>query len=233
MKRLAMILWAVGLAVPAAAQDASGQWQITVTTSDRGPRTTTMGLKKDGEKLSGTIIGPQGAELPLAGTQTGSDVSLSFSFARDTGTITVVLKGRQDGESMKGVIQVDGQGQGDWTANRTAAPAAVSGASAVDVSGTWALQVLVNGETRTPTAVLKQESERLSGVYKSMLGEAPISGQIKDKAFTFQTTITQDGNPLTVTYKGTVEASAMKGDVTVADLASGTFTGKKQDAGGK
>jgi hypothetical protein len=234
MKHLAIIVCALVTAAPALAQDASGKWQLTVTTSQREPRTTSLALMKEGDKLSGTLIGPQNVEIPVAGTQKGTDITLSFTVATQNGPVAVSMKGRQDGESMKGTLDVSNGDRGDWTAARTTAPApAPSGTSAVDITGTWAFQVVTEAGTRTPTVIFKQDGEKLSGTYKSQLGEAPLTGQIKDKDFSFQVTLTLEGNPITIAYTGTVDGNAVSGRVSVADLGSGTFTGKKQDSGGR
>jgi hypothetical protein len=42
--------------------------------------------------------------------------------------------------------------------------------------------------TGTPTVVLKQEGETLSGQYSGQLGEAPVTGTIKGNEFTFSFT---------------------------------------------
>jgi len=233
MKCLAIIVCALVTAAPALAQDASGKWQLTVTTSQNAPRTTTMALTKDGDKLSGTLIGPQNVEVTVAGTQKGAEVTLSFSVPTQNGQVGVSMKGRQDGESMKGTLDVSTGDRGDWTAARTTAPAAApAGTSAVDITGTWLFQVVSEAGTRTPTVIIKQDAEKLSGTYKG-IAEGPLTGQIKGKEFSFQVTVTLEGNPLTLTYTGTVDGNAVSGRVTFGDLGSGTFTGKKQDSGGR
>jgi hypothetical protein len=233
MNRFLTIVCVLGLAAPAFAQDASGRWDVIVTTSD-GQNQALLVLKKDGDKLSGTVARPQREPIPVAGTQKGTEVALSFTVPTQNGPLAISMQGRQDGESMKGTITLGTEGQGEWTAARTASPAAAPGnTSAVDVTGTWAFQVLTEAGTRTPTVILKQDGEKLSGQYKSQLGEVPLTGQIKDKDFTFQVTLTFDGNPVSITYTGTVDQHAMSGRVTLGDFGTGTFTGKRQDSGGR
>lgn len=233
MKRLAIGVCALSIAVPALAQDASGKWQLTVT-RQQGTDTTVMVLKKDGDKLSGTLIGRQENEIALAGTQMGADIALSFTAPTQNGNVTVSMKGRQDGESMKGTMLISNGDQFEWTAARTAAPSASpSGTSAIDITGIWALQVTTPQGSGSPTATIKQEGEKLIGHYKGVFGDAPLAGQIKGTAFTFRATVTVEGNPVTLTYTGTVEQNAMSGRVTFGDVAEGTFTGRKQEAGGR
>jgi hypothetical protein len=228
MKRFLLILLVLATAAPALAQDASGAWQLTVTVN-QNPRTTTMALKKDGNKLSGTLVGPQNAEVAVSGTQDGADVVLGFTVQTQNGPVSVSMKGRQDADSMKGTVEIVNGDRGDWTATRTAAPAAATAApSGDDLTGTWALQITTPNGPGTPTAAIKQEGEKLTGRYKGMFGEAPLAGQVKAKAFSFQATFTIEGNNVTVTYTGTVDQDRMSGNVKFGDFGEGTFTGKKQ-----
>jgi hypothetical protein len=100
----------------------------------------------------------------------------------------------------------------------------------VDVTGTWVLQIdLGGGQGGSPSVALKQEGEKLSGTYSSqVVGEHQVTGAVKGNAVTFGFEASFDGNAVKVTYSGTVEKDAMKGDVTFGDFATGTFTGKKK-----
>ena len=49
----------------ALAADISGNWSGTMQMGDQ-PFTLTYAFKQDGEKLTGTVTGPQGAPLPVA-----------------------------------------------------------------------------------------------------------------------------------------------------------------------
>ena len=98
-----------------------------------------------------------------------------------------------------------------------------------DVAGKWALTVETAAGTGSPSVALTQDGEKLTGTYSSQVfGEQKVTGTIKGSAITFGFTTEFEGNKVTVTYTGTVDASTMKGKVTVGDLGEGTFTGKKQ-----
>lgn len=123
MKRLLMTMWcALAIAAPALAQDATGRWDLTVIRPD-GQNQAVLVLKKDGEKLSGTVARPQGDPIPVSGSQKGADVVLAFVVPTQNGTINVTLRGRQDGDSMKGTADLGDRGQAEWTAARAAATA--------------------------------------------------------------------------------------------------------------
>lgn len=98
----------------------------------------------------------------------------------------------------------------------------------VDVTGTWAMAVETAAGSGTPTMVLKQEGEKLTGQYTGQLGEAPVTGTVKGSAVEMGFDITVQGTSIHVSYAGTVDGTAMKGTVKLGDFGEGTFTGKKQ-----
>ena len=225
---------AVGVVAPAQAQDASGKWEATFYTQ-QGPLPATVVLKKDGEKLTGTVTSQQG-ELVVAGTQKGSDIALSATLDMGNGPVTISISGKQDGDSMTGSVDFGGQGQADWGAKRAAAagsagqaPASGTDAKAVDLTGTWALELKTPGGGGTPTVTLKQEGQKLTGQYTSqMVGEAPVTGSVKGSDFTFEFNASIQGTTIAIVYTGTVDGSTMKGTVKLGDLGEGTFTGKRK-----
>jgi hypothetical protein len=223
----------------AQAPDAGGTWDVNLTTPN-GPMTVALTLKKEGEKLSGTIAGPQG-EVPIQGTQKDKALSVNFTVQTPNGPFAIAMSGNQEGEAIAGTIDFNGQGQAEWTGKRrataaasTAAPSTATAATQdkadkVDVTGAWALQIDLGGNTGTPTATLKQDGEKLTGNYSSqVVGEQQLTGTIKGNAIEFGFTASFEGNAVKVTYSGTVEKDAMKGTVTFGDFGSGTFTGKKK-----
>jgi hypothetical protein len=103
-------------------------------------------------------------------------------------------------------------------------------AAKVDVTGKWLFSVTTDAGTGTPTVTLKQDGEKLTGHYSSAtLGEADLTGTLKDKQIKFSFKADLQGNALDVTYAGTVEdKDSMKGTVDIAGLGNGTFTAKRQ-----
>ena len=96
---------------------------------------------------------------------------------------------------------------------------------AVIVSGTWIMQVQTDAGSGSPTFVLKQDGEKITGTYTGQLGDSPVTGLIKGNAVHLEFSI--QGN--LITYDGTVSsATEMSGKVNLAEMASGTFTGKKK-----
>jgi hypothetical protein len=82
----------------ALAADISGNWSGTMQMGDN-PFTLTYAFKQDGEKLTGTVTGPQGAPLPLNDGKVVGD-KVSFSVQVDMG-------GNPSKFSSQGVIKGD------------------------------------------------------------------------------------------------------------------------------
>jgi len=101
-------------------------------------------------------------------------------------------------------------------------------AYAVDVAGTWHLTVETSAGTGTPTLVLEQRGEALTGTYTGRFGTSPINGTIKGSAIEFSFTASGPMGSATVSYSGTVEGSQMHGSMTMGQRTGGTFSGEKQ-----
>jgi hypothetical protein len=97
-----------------------------------------------------------------------------------------------------------------------------------NVVGTWILEVETSAGSGTPTFTFKQDGEKLEGDYKGAFGEAKVTGTVKGNAISFWFTVEAQGAQGKITYEGTVEGDTMKGKVDMADMAEGTFTGKRQ-----
>jgi hypothetical protein len=100
----------------AVAQSLSGDWDISLNTPI-GPAHSKASLKHEGENLSGKIK-TQFGEFPISGTLKDADVTLKYTISADGNTLTVTLKGKLDGDTMKGSADFESAGQGDWTAKK-------------------------------------------------------------------------------------------------------------------
>ena len=110
------------------AADASGTWTWTTAGRDGGPgRVSTLKLKVDGEKVTGSISSPgrQGAEPRQTEIEKGKLVGdeLSFAVTREFNgnKMTQKYHGKVSADAIKGKIEFDRQGQTqsrDWEAKR-------------------------------------------------------------------------------------------------------------------
>src|SRR5262245_37636290 len=61
----------------AADTNVTGAWAATIEVQGRA-RETTMNLKQEGQKLSGTFINAAGTEVPVTGTLVGDKITFSY-----------------------------------------------------------------------------------------------------------------------------------------------------------
>jgi hypothetical protein len=100
--------------------------------------------------------------------------------------------------------------------------------AAADVTGTWIMAVQTSAGSGSPSFVLVQKGDALSGTYKGQLGEAQVTGTVKGDEVTIEYKVDGPAGSLAVKYSGKTDGKAMKGDVSLGQLGSGTFTGTKQ-----
>ena len=101
-------------------------------------------------------------------------------------------------------------------------------AAAEDIGGTWNLAVTTSAGAGTPTLVLIQDGETLTGTYTGRFGTSPIKGTFKDGAIAFSFEASGPMGSAHVSYTGTVDGDTMKGSMQMGAMAGGTFTGKKE-----
>ena len=199
--------------------------------------TVALTLKKDGDKLSGTIAGPQG-DVAVEGTQKDNAVAVNFTVQTPNGAFAIVMNGKQDGDAIAGTMDFGGQGQAEWTGKRRGGAASRRRArprrqgrprSPPTSRAPGRCKSTSAAMSSLPAVTLKQDGEKLTGTYSSqMLGEQPLTGTIKGNDITFGFQASFDGNAVKVTYTGKVDKDTMKGSVAFGDLGEGTFTGKKK-----
>jgi hypothetical protein len=106
--------------------------------------------------------------------------------------------------------------------------AAVATAQKFDITGEWVFEVQTDQGSGSPTFVLKQAGEKVTGRYKGTFGEADVTGTVSGKTFKLSFSADAQGTAVNITYDGEFEsATAVKGKLDIAGLATGTFTGKK------
>jgi hypothetical protein len=101
-------------------------------------------------------------------------------------------------------------------------------AAAADVTGTWIMSVQTSAGSGSPTFVLVQKGEALSGSYRGQLGEAQVTGTVKDDEVTIEYKVDGQAGSLAVKYSGKTDGKTMSGKVSLGQLGDGTFTGTKQ-----
>jgi hypothetical protein len=110
------------------------------------------------------------------------------------------------------------------------AAAAAAQSAKVDVTGTWAFTVQSDAGTGTPTVTFKQDGEKLTGHYSSMLvGEADLTGNVKGLTIEFTVHADLQGMPFDFKFNGTIESKdSMKGKLSTGGFGDATFTGTRK-----
>jgi hypothetical protein len=123
MKRLLVapiVLAIVAMAGIARAEDPSGTWKWTMTAGNN-TREVTLKLKLDGDKLTGSISGRNNDTEISDGTFKDGDISFNVVRERNGNKMTTKYSGKVSGDSIKGKIESERNGQAnsrDWEAKR-------------------------------------------------------------------------------------------------------------------
>jgi hypothetical protein len=107
----------------ASAADATGTWTWSFTGQDGQTRQTTLKLKQDGEKLTGTITGRNNTETDIEDGKVEGD-KVSFKVTREFNGNKFVMKyqGMLKDDTIKGTTEFERDGETrsrDWEAKRS------------------------------------------------------------------------------------------------------------------
>ena len=228
MKRKYLALFAAALLIagvlPVYGQDVdpTGTWELMFST-EQGTVPAHMVVSKQGTSYGGTISSELG-QAAIEAAVKGNAVTVGFTMTMaDGGSLGVTMSATVAGDDIKGTYDAGNSGSGEFTGKRT--PKDKAPAATADVTGTWLMQVTTPDISATPTVVLKQEGEKLTGEYQSaQYGKFPLEGTVKDGKIEFGFTMNIEGNSISTTFSGTAEKDSLKGNVSYGDFAQGTFT---------
>ena len=92
---------AVLFAMTASAADVSGKWTGQMPTRNGDTREVTFNLKADGDKLTGTMGGPQGDIEIQDGKVSGDTISFSTHLEFNGNSFVLLFKGTVSGDQIK------------------------------------------------------------------------------------------------------------------------------------
>jgi hypothetical protein len=96
-----------------------------------------------------------------------------------------------------------------------------------DVSGDWELTITSPQGARTTPVSLKQDGEKITGMFKSQAGELPVEGSVTGRDLKLAFTINFQGQPLPITMTGVVDGPSISGKADFGGFAEGDFSGKR------
>ena len=164
-------------------------------------------------------------EAPSTAEVKGKTLTVWFNFQGQNGPMPIEMTGTVDGDSAKGTMGAGGQP--GWRLDRHAAkdpkakdrrrsPRRITAAAAkIDLTGHLERHFELANMTATPTIVLKQDGDKLTGDYISaQYGKFPLTGDVKGTEVTFSVAMNIEGNGLNATYTGVVDKDgSLKGSV--------------------
>ena len=231
-------------AATAAASDVTGTWTANFVTQN-GEIPAQIKIAKGGDKLTGTISSQMG-ESKIEAEQKGKAITIWFTMQGQNGPMAIELSATQDGDTLKGTTMAAGSPAGEWTAKRdkTAAPAdakpaattastattTTASSTAASLTGTWTVALDLGTINATPTMVLKQDGEKLTGEYISQqYGKFPLTGTVKGSDVSITFAMNVEGTALNVVYAGKIEKDGqITGTVNLGDMMNGTFAASRQ-----
>jgi hypothetical protein len=106
------------LVLPLGAQqvNVTGDWEMT-SEGRQGPMTTKLHFEQEGEKIKVTMESQRG-EVTGEGTIKGNEIEWTVTRETPRGDFTMTYKGKVEGDTMKGEVQMGDFGSREWTAKK-------------------------------------------------------------------------------------------------------------------
>jgi hypothetical protein len=200
-----------------AASPIDGSWKGAFKAPDgSGDVSLTFTFKVDGDKVTGSVEGDNGPS-PIV---SGSIKDNAFEFKVEVNGTTIAHHCTVSGDTIDMTFTFGDQPPAKMTLKRVMAAAA----EGPDPSGLWKWTISPQGAGQTfdVSAKLSFAGGKLTGVYQSRMGEAPISdASFKDGAIAFSVVRERDGKQFTVKYKGTLAGDSITGTLELPGFDGG------------
>jgi D-glucosaminate-6-phosphate ammonia-lyase len=104
----------------------------------------------------------------------------------------------------------------------------VAGTQAADnMTGTWNCLTDSPIGKGTPTLVLQQDGEKITGQYQSSFGEFKIMGSSQGSDFELHILLLIRGTTTSMIFKGKIDGDKISGVIDMKSRGKGTFTGER------
>jgi hypothetical protein len=108
--------------------------------------------------------------------------------------------------------------------------AAPAFAQATNVAGDWDVTIVSPQGPNTTRLTLKQDSDKLDGMFKSPMGELPVKGTVTGSDVKITFTIDIQGQGLDIALNGKANGGTITGTAVFGTFGEGEFTAKKVEA---
>jgi hypothetical protein len=109
---------------------------------------------------------------------------------------------------------------------KDAAPAAAQ----IDLTGDWDMTIQSPQGTNTVKVTLTQDGEKVSGLFKSPLGELPVTGALTGDDLTIAFTLPIQGQSIDIVMTGKVEGPTLAGKAQFGGFGEGDWTATRAEA---
>jgi opacity protein-like surface antigen len=201
---MALVLAVYGAADAAEIVDPVGTWKCEYEIGGQ-KRTSTLTIKKDGEKLAATMSWPDQKETNLTDLKLEGD-TLTFSAVRKMANLEIPIEYKLtiDGDMLKGKGASDYGGQRqEWDIH----------GKKVDPVGTWKCEYEIGGQKRTSTMSIKQDGDKLAATMswpdqkETNLTDLVLEGD----TLTFSAVRKMANLEIPIEYKLTIDGDMLKG----------------------
>jgi hypothetical protein len=108
--------------------------------------------------------------------------------------------------------------------------AAPAFAQATNVAGDWDVTIVSPQGPNTTRLTLKQDADKLDGMFKSPMGELPVKGSVTGSDVKITFTIDIQGQGLDIALNGKANGATITGTAVFGTFGEGEFTAKKVEA---
>lgn len=103
---------------------------------------------------------------------------------------------------------------------------------AADLTGEWVLTVESPNGTGTREVEFEQDGNELGGTIASTMASGELTGTVDGTSVRFTAVVAMDTGDFEIVYRATIADGALvDGTVDFGTYGSGTFTGRRKDAG--
>jgi hypothetical protein len=117
-----------------------------------------------------------------------------------------------------------------FTVLATVIVAAPAFAQPTNVAGDWDVTIVSPQGPNTTRLTLKQDADKLNGMFKSPMGELAVTGTVAGSDVKIAFTIDIQGQALDITLNGKAAGATIAGTAVFGTFGEGEFTAKKLDA---